>query len=107
MHINNYIANYNKYIYNVEKQEKATNILNKIAEELKNHENFAGIEVAVLKVGETYTSDLCIRVLVNSKEVTHEDLNLPVEIEGFPVRIKYGPVELHNDDGVTNKDYPN
>jgi hypothetical protein len=75
--------------------KQAETVFSRLEGQLKTHPLFSGIEIAALQKNGVYTDDLCVRVLVNSPTATHETLNLPREIDGVVVEVRYSVIELH------------
>ncbi|MEP3839138.1 MAG: hypothetical protein ABJM36_15955 [Algibacter sp.] len=69
--------------------EKVKEVFKIIQEQVIDSPNVTGIEIASLKKDGVYTSDLCIRVLVNSKNINHKDLNIPESVEGIVISVTY------------------
>ncbi|SFD05203.1 hypothetical protein [Algibacter pectinivorans] len=68
---------------------KVKEVFKTIQAQVIDYPNVTGIEIASLKKDGVYTSDLCIRVLVNSENVTIKDLNIPESIDGIAISVTY------------------
>lgn len=66
----------------------AQEVLNNIHQKVANSEFFTGIEIAAYKDGESYSDDLCVRVLVSDPSITHKDLDIPKTLKNIPIVIK-------------------
>ena len=75
-------------------KEQAEKVFATLERQLKGHSLVTGIEIASLQKDGVYTDDLCVRVLVNSQTSTHETLNLPREIDGVVIEVRFSKVEL-------------
>ncbi|XMO86399.1 hypothetical protein AAFN75_16555 [Algibacter sp. AS12] len=69
--------------------DKVKEVFKTIQAQVIDSTNVTGIEIASLKKDGVYTSDLCIRVLVNSKNVTNKDLNIPESVDGIAISVTY------------------
>ena len=68
-------------------------VLETINQKVSQSKYFSGIEIAAYKQGETYTDDVCIRVLVNESSITHEDLNIPHTLKDIPILVEKRIIE--------------
>lgn len=80
---------------NMETQKQAEAVFMRLEKQLKKHPLFSGIELAALQKDGVYTNELCVRILVNSPNVTHEILNIPKKIDGVVIEIRFSKIELH------------
>jgi len=79
--------------------DKATKVFEAIKAKVEHHKFFSGIEIASLQKDNAYTDDLCVRVLVNEKNIDHKDLNLPQTMEDVPIEVTYRVIKAQDNDG--------
>ncbi|CAL2076569.1 hypothetical protein [Tenacibaculum sp. 190524A02b] len=68
--------------------EIAKEVFTTINQKVIQSKFFTGIEIASYKKGNTYTDELCVRVLVNNPNVTHQQLNIPTSLNNIPIIIE-------------------
>lgn len=76
-------------------QKQAEEVFTRLEKQLKSHPKITGLELAALQKDGVYTDDLCVRVLVNSKDATHESLSIPRVIDGVLIEVRFTKIELH------------
>jgi len=68
--------------------KSAEEVLDIVKKKVEQSEFFTGIEIAALRKGDVYTDELCVRVLVNKKNITHSDLEIPTTLKDIPIVIE-------------------
>tara|TARA_R110002020_G_scaffold291433_2_gene506868 strand:+ start:1212 stop:1457 length:246 start_codon:yes stop_codon:yes gene_type:complete len=76
--------------------EKANQVLEEIKSKVEKNEFFSGIEITSINKKEVGTEDVCVRVLVNKKDVTHADMGIPKEKDGIPIEIVNRTIEAQS-----------
>jgi len=71
----------------MEKLENARLIVEILASKLKDNAHFLGVEIGVLKIGDVFTNDICVRVLVDSNDLKHDDLKIDQEIDDIKIEL--------------------
>jgi hypothetical protein len=74
--------------------QQAEKVFKNLEHQLLKNPLISGIEIAALRRGDTFTDDLCVRILVNSQKATHETLNVPTEMDGVGIEVRYGVITL-------------
>lgn len=54
---------------------------------LKDNAHCLGVEIGVLKIGDIFTNDICVRVLVDNSNLKLDDLNVEQEIDGVKIEV--------------------
>lgn len=73
--------------------EKAIQVLDTLKTKIEGKDFFTGIEITSVKKGNIYTNEVCVRVLVNSKEIDHTSIGIPQKIDGVPIEVIYRTIE--------------
>lgn len=75
--------------------QQAEAVFKRLERQLIKNPLISGLEIAALHHGDVVTDDLCVRILVNSQAVTHESLNIPKEMDGVTIEVRYRVISLH------------
>jgi hypothetical protein len=75
--------------------QEAQAVFNQLEPRVRNHPAFSGIEIAALEKDGVHTDEPCVRVLVNSVQVTHATLGIPKEMQGVQIQVQFRIIEPH------------
>lgn len=75
-------------------QKEAEKVFARLEKQLEDHPCFTGIELAAMQKDGVYTDDLCVRILVNAQDITHEKLNIPRESSGVVIEVQFVQINL-------------
>jgi hypothetical protein len=76
-------------------EQKAKEVFSKLEKKLLANKLVTGMEIAVFQKDGVYTDEVCVRILVNSDQVTHEQLGIPKEMDGVVIEVRFSIIELH------------
>lgn len=76
--------------------EKANQVLEEIKSTVEKNKFFSGIEITSINKKDIGNADVCVRVLVNKKNVTHSDLGIPNEKDGIPIEVVHRNIEAQS-----------